>query len=372
MQLLERAEPLEILNRCLQEAASGHGALVFVGGEAGIGKTSLIDQFALEARSTATVATGRCDDLAMPGPFGPFIEIAGQLGLNVERLFGEAMPRDQLSRAFLAALERQKGVIVLVCEDAHWADEASLDLIRYLGRRVSHLPLLVIVTYRDDEIGPYHPFRRILGDLATMPAVRRISLSPLSVDAVAALAIESELDATNLHELTGGNPFFVNEVVAAGRADVPPTVRDAVLARAARLSDEARAVLDAAAAIGMVIDIDLLESVIGGPVEDALDECLAAGVMKSTDGSLAFRHAITRQAILETISLPRYLALQRRILAALQRPAVLRHDLPRIAHHAEEARDRDAVLTAAPAAARQAGTYTTTIVARISGSDAEW
>jgi hypothetical protein len=122
----------------------------------------------------------------------------------------------------------------------------------------------------------------------------------------------------------------------------------------------------------MVIDIDLLESVIGGPVEDALDECLAAGVMKSTDGSLAFRHAITRQAILETISLPRYLALQRRILAALQRPAVLRHDLPRIAHHAEEARDRDAVLTAAPAAARQAGTYTTTIVARISGSDAEW
>ena len=357
MQLLERDEPLSYLHGALRGAASGNGLLVLVGGEAGIGKTSLVERFAREARATARVATGSCDSLAMPGPLGPFFEMAVDLGPEFERLLAEAPPRDQLFRALVASLSRADGVTVLIIEDSHWIDEASLDLIRYLGRRVGNLPLLVVVTYRDDELGPYHPLRRMLGDLATAPSVQRIALQPLSRAAVAALAAGSSFDPEELYERTEGNPFFVTEVLEAGTDEVPATVRDAVLACASRLSREGRAVLDAAAAIGLMIDSDLLQTVIGGPVEDAVEECLDLGLLRSAGSMIAFRHAIVRLAILESVSPPRYRALHQRILATLQQHPTLQHDLARIAHHAEEAGDHEAVLSFAPRAAREAATF---------------
>src|SRR5262249_17204112 len=133
---------------------------------------------------------------------------------------------------------------VLVVEDVHWADEATIDLLRFLGRRIRNASVLLLVTYRDEGLSATDPLRVALGDLATQRPVRRVSLPPLSKDAVAVLAGGSGLDPVDLYQLTGGNPFYVSEAVRAGTSEMPGSARDAVLARAARLSDPAREVLD--------------------------------------------------------------------------------------------------------------------------------
>lgn len=358
--LLERTAQLDQLHSYLRQAAAGEGRMVLVGGEAGIGKTALIERFVREAQPAVPSARAEivsCDGLKMPGPLGPLFEIAQVLGPDVERLLAEEAPRDRLFRAVFGAMSQAPVPLLLVGEDAHWTDEASLELIRFLGQRVGRLRALFVVTYRDDELGPYHPLRRVLGDLATAPAVRRMTLPPFSPAAVTELARGSGIDPVELHARTGGNPFFVTEVLAAGTHEVPATVRDAVLARASRLSPEARAVLDAAAVIGMIIDPDLLEAVIGGPVADAVEECLAAGMLRHHERKLAMRHGLGRNAILGSISPPRHRALHRRILAAMQTDAAFRRDLAHVAHHAEEAGDQEVVLNVAPAAARQAAAF---------------
>jgi hypothetical protein len=167
--------------------------------------------------------------------------------------------------ALLAALNATGAPTLLVFEDVHWADEATLDLLRFVGRRIVNVPALVVATYRDDEVGPVHPLRIVLGDLATFPGIRRVKLEPLSPAGVRELADFTDVDPDDLFRRTGGNPFFVTEVLAAGTREVPPNVRDAVLARAARLPPDARAVLDAAAVIGGRIEPWLIDGVSGAP-----------------------------------------------------------------------------------------------------------
>ena len=176
---------------------------------------------------------------------------------------------------------------------------------------------LFVVTYRDDELMPAHPLRLALGDLATAPTVHRISLPALSEAAVRILAVESGGDAAALYRLTGGNAFFVTEILGTGGERVPVSVGDAVLARAARLSAEARAVLDVAAVIGSTIDPDLL-LVVAGPVPDEVDEGIGRGLLRASDDGLASRHELTCEAILATIAPLRRRLLHARMLAVLR------------------------------------------------------
>ena len=256
--------------------------------------------------------------------------------------------------AVLEELRRRPPVIV-VLEDLHWADAATLDLIKFLGRRIRQVPALLVLTYRDDELGPDHPLRIVLGDLATSPAVRRIPLSPLSVAAVRTLAAGRPLDPAALHRQTGGNPFFVTEALASRDAGIPVTVRDAVLARAARLSPSGRATLDAAAIIGTQVEPWLLTALVGDAAADT-EECVALGMLRAQGDLLGFRHELARQAILDTIAPPRRLALHGLALRALASPPTGALDLARLADHAERAADRSAVLTHAPEAGARAAT----------------
>src|SRR5215213_436621 len=353
MDLLERDQHLDHLAELLRLAAAGQGRLVLVGGEAGVGKTALTDEFCRRLAGTAVVLRTSCDSLSTPGPLGPVHDLAPPLGLRIDQSSQDGDARDRLFREVLAALAARPGPTVIVGEDAHWADGATLELLRFLGRRIGDLPVLFVVTYRDDEIGANHPLRLVLGDLATAPAVQRIRVRPLSEEAVQALAAGSGRDATALHRLTGGNPFFVTEALAAEAESVPATVGDAVLARAARLSPEARAVLDVAAVIGSTIDPDLLLTV-AGPVLDEVDESIARGLLRATDDGLAFRHELTRESILEAVAPLRRRLLHARVLAALREAPEPERDLARLAHHAEAARDREAVLEFGIAAAEQA------------------
>lgn len=352
MELLERDSDLARLDDHFRQASAGRGRVVFLSGEAGVGKTTLIDAFRRRIAAQADVRRFSCDALSTPGPLGPVRDLAAALGLpNDQRLFdGES--REELFRAILAALAARQEPVVLIGEDAHWADGASLEILRFLGRRVADLPILDIITYRDDELGGNHPLRVILGDLATAPAVHRMNLLPLSQGAVRELAGGTRHDAADLHRLTGGNPFFLTEVLASGGERVPATVEDAILARAARLSPEARAVLDVASVIGASVDLDLLQRV-AGPVLDEVDECIARGLLHGVGDGLAFRHALSREAILAAIAPPRRRLLHARVLDALREETSGERNLALLAHHAEAAGDRAAVLEFATAAAEQ-------------------
>lgn len=350
--LLERDTPFATLRTALGEAVAGQGRVVLVSGEAGIGKTSLVEWFIETFRHDARVLWGACDALFTPRPLGPLLDMAAQLGGDVQALLGTDANRASVFSAFLSQLQGGRPTIA-VFEDVHWADEATLDLLKYLGRRIQRSHSLLIVTYRDDAVGLRHPLRTLLGDLATSSAVRHVALEPLSVEAVRRLIADQPFDPGLLHRQTDGNPFFVTEVLASGMSGMPATIRDAVLAHASRLSASGRAVLEAAAVIGVRAELWLLSDVVSAEIH-ALDEGVEMGVMQAQGQYVSFRHELARQAILEATLPQRRLALHRLTLAALRAAPATQRDLARLAHHAEGAGDREAILEYAPKAARRA------------------
>ena len=351
MDLLERTRPLEELGRFMAEAASGHGRLVLVGGEAGVGKTSLVRHFTRSLPRGVPALWGACDPLSLPRPLGPLLETAPALGASFVKVLELEASRSRLFAAVRDVL--QVATHVLVFEDVHWADDATLDLLRYLGRRLDTTRSVLIATYRDDEGGPRHPLRVVLGDLATSACVRRITLEPLTPEAVLRLAGDSGIDARDLHRRTGGNPFFVSELIAAAGTSLPQTLKDAVLARSARLNGPAAQTLEAAAVLGARFDALLLQEV-AGVGDDALQECLASGALMRDRTTLAFRHELVREAVLGTLLPARAAALHGSALRVRRKTATHADDLATLAHHAEAAGDLGAVLELAPAAARQA------------------
>jgi DNA-binding CsgD family transcriptional regulator/tetratricopeptide (TPR) repeat protein len=349
-ELLERHEQLDWLRAHLSDAAEGRGAMVFIGGEAGIGKSALVQRFCEEATASCRVLIGGCDAMQAPRPLGPLVDMAPSLGASFTALLEGSGAREHVFGHFLDALRERPTVAVF--EDVHWADDATLDLLRYLGRRIGTTRALVIVTYRRDEAGPRHPLRNAMGDLATAAGVARLTLLPLTREAVARLAEGIDVDVDELHRVTAGNPFFVTEVVAAGGDRLPTSVRDAVGARLSRLSEDARGAVEAVSVVGRAASPSLLAGL--GASTEAVDASLAGGLLQEADGLLAFRHELAREAVLGSLSVVRRRKLHGAVLSALEASPELRADQATLAHHAAEAGDADAVLRLAPAAGYQA------------------
>jgi DNA-binding CsgD family transcriptional regulator/tetratricopeptide (TPR) repeat protein len=348
--LLERSEQLAALSSELEAVtASGRGRLALITGEAGIGKSALVDAFCRGL--DIDVLRGACEALFTPRPLGPLVDIGDQLGGKFAALVDAGVTPSDLVAAIAGELRRGAATVV-VLEDLHWADDATLDVVRLLGRRCDAFPALVVATYRDDELERTHPLRIVLGELPRSN-VTRLRLAPLSAQAIASLAGPDGLDPIVLHERTAGNPFYVSEVLAAGGSAMPDSVRDAVLARAARLSDRARAVLDAVAIVPQRAELWLLEALAAGDL-DELERCIDAGMLRAGGDTVAFRHEIARGAVEGVLPPDRALALHRRALGALIAPPQGKPQPARIAHHAEAAADADAVLHYAVMAGEQA------------------
>jgi DNA-binding CsgD family transcriptional regulator/tetratricopeptide (TPR) repeat protein len=350
-ELLERSAELSRLADALDAVAgSGRGRLALVRGEAGVGKTALTRRFCEEQR-LARVLWGACDSLFTPRPLGPFVDIAQAAGSEVAASTDGARPYE-VAEALMREL-RGKRTSLVVVEDVHWADEATLDVLRIVARRVDTLSALVVWTYRDDELDRRHPLRGLLGEFTPGEQTTRIAVEPLSPEAVAALAGPHGIDGEDLYRTTNGNPFFVTEVLASAGAEVPETVRDAVLARAARLGPEAREVLDAVAVAPPHVELWLLQALVPRSAH-GLEECLVSGMLRSESGRVFFRHELARLAVEESLPPDVRIGLHRRALAALAHPPDGAPDLALLAHHAEAADDAEAVLEYAPAAAARA------------------
>jgi DNA-binding CsgD family transcriptional regulator len=347
--LLERDESLTTLRDLLAEVRSGgEGRVAVIAGEAGVGKSTLLRGFC--ARSGARVLWGSCEPLHTPRPMGPLWSVAeAARGELLDLIAAGARAHEVVSA--LSEVLRGRAPTVLVLEDLHWADEATLDVLLLLASRIASLNALVVASYRDDEVDGAQHLRGVLAELDGHP--RRLRLEPLSLAAVAELARDHGVDAGELYRATAGNPFFATEVLATGGTRLPDTVRDAVLARTARLSGMARALLEAISVIPGEPELWLIESM-AGAIIGRLDECLASGVLTPGATSVAFRHELARRAIEESMVPTRRVGLHRAALDALAGRAGREPDAARLAHHAEAAADPDAVLHWAPRAAERA------------------
>ena len=296
VELFERAEQLDALGESLAAVKrTARGRLLLVNGEAGIGKTSLLQKFCGESGPRVRVLWGACDPLFTPRPLGPLLDVGRQTGGELD----ERVERGDKPHDVADALIRELGApspTVLVLEDLHWADEATLDVTRLVARRIEESPALFVASYRGEEMSPTHPLRVVLGEMPSGESVTRLELAGLSPEAVATLAAAKGVDADELFYRTSGNPFFVTEALAAETEQVPHTVRDAVLARASRLSPGARALLDAASAVPERAELWLLEALVGGTVSD-VGECLSSGMLTAELDRIGFRHELARQAV---------------------------------------------------------------------------
>lgn len=352
LELLERTAPLAELHAAFEEARTRPGRSVLIGGEAGIGKTALVQRFCEESRDHARLLVGACDPLFTPRPLGPLVDVAQTTGGELLEFVETGAIPYRVAAELLKELDGPTPTIV-VLEDVHWADEATLDVLRLVARRIEDVPALLIATYRDDELDAAHPLRVVLRSLATQRSIRRIAVPPLSLAGVRRLAEPYGADPEYLFRMTAGNPFFVTEVLAGETQEIPETVRDAVVARAARLTPGAHAILEALSIVPSGAEVWLVEAV-ADPIDGAFTECLGSGMLATSNGVVVFRHEIARRAIEESLTRERRLALHRKALAALKTQPAQSYDLARLAHHADAAGDVSAVLRFAPEAGARA------------------
>lgn len=343
--LLEREGLLESLTERLGDARAGTGSLVLVAGEAGAGKTALVRAVADSQTGSTLVLMGACDPLTTPRPLSPLHD------------FAEHLPQLDLSREtidifsdVLARVRHTIRPVLMVVEDIHWADAATLDFLRYMGRRVTDSKAVLVCTYRDDEVGHTHPARQVLGQLIPLRSTFRLEVPALSLKAVTRLAEQSPFDPEELLRLTDGNAFFVTEVLASG-GRLPATVQEAVLARVAQLTAAARRVVEGVSVAPRSLEVAHAAAIADASADD-VDTALSAGVLVGEGHHLRFRHDLARAAIEEALPPARRLGLHLRMIDILEDSTT--PDLARIAHHAIRAGRADLVVRHAPPAGDEA------------------
>jgi ATP/maltotriose-dependent transcriptional regulator MalT len=357
--LLERTSSMDELSRAVDRASMGNGSVVAIVGEAGIGKTTLLNAFAQNNAKRLDVFWGGCEALFTPRPLGPLQDMAPRLSHHIADLLNEPAAQDRIFPAVLTCLQNLPKTKLLIFEDVHWADNATLDLIKYLGRRISILNMVLVLSLRSDEVGVDHPITTVLGDLPSA-SILRVTLEPLSLEAVEQLAEHAGHSSQDLYRITGGNPFFVTELLARNIdsiESIPDSVRDAVWSRMARLSAIERELLEVMSVVPSSVEPQLLTAILGPDVKSPIDTCLGRGmILRNHLGALKFRHELARKATLERLSPSRQRTLHAEIQNALSREetSISNVALSRLVHHAAGAEDGLRVLELAPKAATEA------------------
>jgi len=344
--LLEREAELSLLASIVGNLDGTRGRVVLVRGEAGIGKSALVAEFVSRHEQSTHVLFGACDDLLTPQTLGAFWDIARDESTIRDALLED--DRRRLQADLLDLLSRSLRPTILVVEDTQWADEATLDVVKFLGRRIGRTNGLLLLTYRDTEVDADHPLRQVIGDLPASD-VRRMPLLPLSSTGIATMMESKDFDVADVLAQTDGNPLYVTELLASGPGHVPASIQDIVLSRATRLSDDARQLLEAASVVPGSAERSLIASLIGQEFA-GLDEAERSGFVRSSADTIGFVHELQRRAIEDSIPPDRRRELNNQVLGLLGPDA----DASRLVHHAREANNVDALVEFAPIAARAA------------------
>ncbi len=349
MRLLERHDQKRQLDQIFARTPERRGSVVLVHGPGGIGKTSLVREFVRTAQAEgATVRVGACDDLLTTRAFSPFRDIAqGQSRLG--RALRSDAPAAEVLDAILEELDDPLHPVVFVVEDLQWADDATLDALLLVSRRIERLPAMVVATFRDDEIDRTHRLQRLLGALGAA-GVERIGLAPLSREAVGELVGFKGDELEDLYRATGGNPFYALEVAATPDATVPTSIRDVVLTRVLALPGATQRALEALSVVPTAAERWLVDAVVDGGAA-VLDAAERAGLVVADAATVGFAHEIARRAVQSDLPAGTRVAVNAAVAAVLVEHGA---EPTRILHHAIEAGDGDAVLRHGPAAAREA------------------
>jgi len=346
--LLERDDAVAAFRAAVDKAVAGAGSTVLVTGEAGIGKTTVIKECLAGVDGDVCVLAGGCDDLLAPRTLGPLRDAARGTGGALDRALSQGTP-DEIFAGMAEELGRPPPT-VLVIEDVHWADDATLDVLSFVVRRIGGWPAVLVLTFRADGPPAGNPIERMLAGVATVPT-QRIALEPLTPEAVAQLAKGSGRPAETLHRITGGNPFFLSEVLSAPPDEVPSRVADLVLARVRHLSQPLQAALEQLSVVPTTVNLELAAALLDQPLE-RLADAEAVGLLEVRGTAVAFRHELARRAVAD--SLPRLRRRQANAAVVRALSAARPVDKARVVHHAVAAGDGETIARYAPEAAREA------------------
>lgn len=348
MALIERESAFAALTECAERAQAGHGSVALVVGEAGAGKTSFVNAFVSRRPDDVRLLWGNCDPLPTPRPLGPIVDVSADLSERTRAVLAEAEHAYDMFDAVFDDLRSAPSILVI--DDLHWADQGTVDLLRFVLRRVQRSSSLLILTARGDEVDVDSHVQQLLGDISRSPAATSIPLPPLSVAAVTALVGERPIDPDWLHRVTAGNPFFVSEMLDHPVDDLPTSVRNAVLARTVGLDEDAWDLLHLLACAPEAIPDHLLVEL--GITVPPLRRLHQANLISRTARGVAFRHDLCRTAVAGVIPPGAEPRLHHRMIEAYE--AVGRTDPAVITHHAIGARDQDRIRSAAAAAGQAA------------------
>jgi len=352
MELIERADFLAALHTKFENVVKAEGHCLLLCGEAGIGKTSLVRTFCQEIKSKCKVLQGTCDALFTPRPLAPLHDIAWQMQSDIMQKVNGKTDRTALFTGFLQELSAQKGPTVLIFEDIHWADEATLDFIKFLARRITHIHCLFILTFRDNEIHSAHALRNVLGQLP-FDAFSRLQLTPLSRQAVDKMAEEKGYSGEDVYCISGGIPFYVNEILASYSPGVPDNVKDSVLSVFNRHNEKTRRVWEILSVLPTGIETRYLEKMV--PLfADAIEYCLGSRILIIDNDIIFFKHELYRRTIESALSPFVRIALNKNILDLFRESFEEDGEIERIIHHAKNANEYELVSYYAPLAAAHA------------------
>ena len=353
MELIERSSLMDTLQSAFQNIEEGgEGHCLFLAGEAGIGKTSLTKAFYNKVKKRSLYYQGTCDALFTPRPLAPLYDILLQLGSRPPDNNNAAEYSSTLFTQVFQLLKDQKEITILVFEDIHWADEATLDFIRFLGRRINQLNCLFILTYRDNEIKPNHPLLQVMGQL-NPGSFTRLQLQPLSRSAVEKLAEEKGYKGEDVYSISGGNPFYVNEILASYSTGVPDNIRDSILSSYNRLDENTKHVWQIISVLPTGFELNYLEKMEPG-YADSIHNCLAQQILVPKEGFIYFKHELFRRTIESSLSPLLRIDLNKRILELFRQSFENKGEIERIVHHAKNASEPEVVVQYAPKAAKQA------------------
>jgi len=355
MELIERDSLLASLRQIFKNVADGEGHCVFISGEAGIGKTALVKAFCKEQADDCSIYMGACDALFTPRPLAPLYDILWQVNKDRWPIVAANEDRSAFFTSFFQELHTKKGKLLIVFEDIHWADEGTLDFIRFFARRISFLPCLFILTYRDDEIHSGHPLQNVLGQLPP-DSFSRLMVTPLSKQAVIKMATHKGYNGEEVYSISEGNPFYVNEILASYSPGVPDSIKDSILSVYERQKQGTKNAWQVWSIMPEGLEIERVPKI---KLSMDIDHCFAISVIVVQNGKVVFKHELYRRTIEESLTPFKRIALNKMMLELFLKDFEEKGEIERILHYAKNANEKKLVVKYAPLAARKAASIGT-------------